>query len=1081
MTTSPKEPIGSIWEDLDLSDLNQKPEGAQPLSWPALLPLLSEATEASPVDPLKLAVVYLDGLQDPDAALEHLISLGPEDHLANWLLLQAVLQAISPDLYIDRIWDRQKTAAADEASLAAGETALLQIFQGIQMETFLEEAQDWLSAGLPSQLARMIHLSARGEWDALASAFMMQSAVSRLMVAHLVGDRQGYVDYQINHLLSASEAAPLLTAETLLELCGEGDEELIATALEQRLQVLEGLGTDFTPHASATALLLKLRHPHRLPHLEVPSLRNPQASLAWHHMVSLVDRPARSPAFSGLAHRYMQEAEQCDPPLSMVLRIRAAEILMGQGSAGAAFNVLPTATADDLLTALVARYKVICLAQLRNWSLLSLELARFPMETEDLAEQASVLQLALLMAATLPEQSTKILQTVESQLFHLEPRFVLSLSGAILSGYRRLGDLKRVAALWTDLSLNTRQARQGSLAAFASGVTQLVKGQPSRALEAFGLANRHISEDLLTHIGRALALAENGQWPEAIEALHKLGRSLHTPARDHLLIFMARLTAVWGGRPDQALEFMEQVSSPYSNGVAALKEIAGIQLLRQRPEEALELLDRAIERAADSMERVDLVRLRGDIFAMVLEDPPRAEDAYRQAIAEHPLHPASLEGLRRLLTAQERFDELPSVLDSLLQLAVEDDDRLNIMLELSTFHRQRWARQGGEEDVEACLRYCDQALDLDPQNDQASRNIVNICVKRKRWQDIIDRLDITSPSLTSLRGLRKALQETGQWHLLAVVCQQLAEKSDNPRESMAAALRSGDIYRDQLDRPDTAEERYCWAAEHFPDPAALTRLASVLRGQQRWADLSQVLEEELYLTREERQRLKIHRELGRLYAGSLDNIRAARQHLLQAVELDPADISTRHTLEALPPLTLKELRETFKNSPLLDLDDPESLVELMLIFAQKTVSIGEACECLLQAAAVCTATEDRSRAQEIYRQILSRDPGSHRALEALSRIYEAEKKWSKLLAITRRQVELAQTPAAKAMLLFKCGALLEMRMDDPEEAEQFYCRATDACGDFSPAPNALRDLHARHQAVDRFKPCAPIQAHDTLS
>jgi len=987
MTTPLKDPIGSIWEDLDLSDLEKQPEGAQPLSWPSLLPLLSEATGASPVDPLKLAVVYLDGLQDPDAALEQLGSLNTEDHLANWLMLQAVLQAISPDHYIDRIWARQKTAAADEASLAAGETALLQIFQGIQMETFLEEAHDWLSAGLPSQLARMIHLAAREEWDALASAFMMQSPVSRLVVAHLVGDRQGFVDYQINHLLSASEAAPLLTAETLLELCGEGDEELIATALKQRLQVLEGLGKNFAPHASATALLLKLRHPHRLPHLEVPLLGDPQASLAWHHMVSLVDRPRHSPATSDLAHRYMQEAEQCDPPLSIVLRIRAAEILMGQGSAGAAFNVLPKTTADDLLTALVARYKVLCLAQLRNWSLLSLELARFPTETEDLAGQASLLQLALLMAATHPEQSTKTLQTVESQLFHLEPRFVLSLSGAILSGYRRLGDLKRVAALWTDLSLNTRQARQGSLAAFASGVTQLVKGQPSRALEAFSLANRHNSEDLLTHMGRALALAENGQWPDAIEALHKLGQSLHTPAKDQLLIFMARLTAVWGGNPDQALEFMEQVSSPYSSGVAALMEIAGIQLLRQHPEEALELLDRAIERAADSMQRVDLVRLQGDIFASV----------------------------------------------------------------------------------------------LDPNNDQASRNIVNICVKRERWQDMIDRLDITSPSLTSLRGLRKALQETGQWHLLAVVCQQLAEKSDNPRESMAAALRSGDIYRDQLNRPDTAEERYCWAAEHFPDPAALTRLASVLRGQQRWADLSQVLEEELYLTREERQRLKIHRELGRLYAGSLDNIWAARQHLLQAVELDPADISTRHTLEALPPLTLKELREASKNSPLLDLDDPESLVELMLIFAQKTASSGQACDCLLQAAVVCTTTEDKARAQEIYRQILNRDPGSHRALEALSRIYEAEKKWSKLLAITRRQVELAQTPAAKAMMLFKCGALLEMRMDDPEEAEQFYCRATDACGDFSPAPNALRDLHARHQAVDRFKPCAPIQAHDTLS
>ncbi len=1055
MIVDSKQTGGGLWKDLDLAKAKASSQDDRPLTWSTMLPLLADTFDEHAIDPLKLALICLDGLRNPDDALQIINAIDPNDRLANWLLYQVVLQADNPQQYEQLLRARPCWAEREESELAAMDNAVFQVLLGGAVEPVLDQALDWLHPGSAANLARQILLISLGEWDALAGSFHEQTPLAHLITAHLEGDRLGRVEEQFKELLAARDDEPLLTAETLLELSGGNDDSIVRSALEQRLRAINALGDEFLSAASATATLLRMRQPAHHARLEIPRLDNlHDAAAAWHQIAFLIERFDKATTTGPLTELYMEISERCLPPLSTALRIRTAELLMGQDRVADAFNLLPLVEDGDLYINLVWWYKMFCLARLHNWGLLSLELARHYVDQEERDERASLLYLALVVAIARLDKAEETLLVIESGLEHIPHKGALLLSGALLATHRRRENLHRMTGVWTDLTLRTHDYRQGSLAGFGAGVLLLAQGQPERAINSFKLASCHNPDDLLTEIGKILSLSHQGQWQEVVENLYKLADTTLDPAKSRLKILSARLMATKTGEPDRAMHIMSEISEQLNDDPVMLRETAEIQLMLEHYEEAQELLDRAVDLTPDTMERANMLRIRGDIYAERLNEPTLAEAAYRQAIDEHPLHLPTLDGLRRLLLEQKRYDELVTVLESMYTLVSDDRDRLNVMVDLSTVHYQLWMRTRTEKDAEACIRFCGLALELAPENKEAVKGLVQICSRMDKPQNLIGYLDIDAPTLlSSLRGLRIAFEETGQWPMLAIVCQKLAEKSNRPTESRDAGLNAGDIYFYKLKDLRAAEQCYRWVGERFPEAAPLQRLAEMMEQQGRTAEMAALMEKELKLVADEGRRYAILRKLGRIYAASRSCIPEARRYLTQATELVPMDVNTRHVLDTLPPPGPDEQYDLPERLP--------ELIELMLDAAEKVSTMGDVTNCLLFAASASLEIKEEERALEIYRQVVARDPSSLRALEALTQLYGDHEEWEEQREVLKQRANLSKEPRQKATLLFQCGALSQHRLGSPEEAERFYRQAMDVMPTYPPALAALRDIYTQ--------------------
>src|SRR5262249_37728462 len=91
---------------------------------------------------------------------------------------------------------------------------------------------------------------------------------------------------------------------------------------------------------------------------------------------------------------------------------------------------------------------------------------------------------------------------------------------------------------------------------------------------------------------------------------------------------------------------------------------------------------------------------------------------------------------------------------------------------------------------------------------------------------------------------------------------------------------------------------------------------------------------------------------------------------------------------------------------------------------------------------VAAAYDDRldatAKAIEYYRRALSLEPDDQTALEALDRLFSREEKWSDLLEIYRRKVDLSRDPDERLNLLFRIASLWEEMLASPEEAITTY-------------------------------------------
>jgi len=503
---------------------------------------------------------------------------------------------------------------------------------------------------------------------------------------------------------------------------------------------------------------------------------------------------------------------------------------------------------------------------------------------------------------------------------------------------------------------------------------------------------------------------------------------------------------------------------------------------------------------ADPDFRSALIGEAGFVTLDRLKNQDQATELFLQAVKANPHNEGARMSLERLLHQQQRWGDLIDVL-------VQEADLCGDM-ELNFANRflAGWLAWTKLQDVDRSAELLEQASALRPD------------VQLPLWE------------------LVALYEQAGKWQALASVLDRLVvqiEASGAARDVATLYYKVGAIRQNRQGDAAGAIEAYRKALNVWPgDFPARRALAKHYRQQQDWSALVALLEVEVQVLEDSRQRAAVALELADLMEYRLEKTDRAIHLYLLAHALEQGRGRAFRSLDRL--FTMREewdrlsevlraeiqactdpartIALTKRLAGILEerLDRPEEAVQLLsgltdllttvqpkmlahreslmglarlyerlgrwkdlvaVLVAQEglTKDVEEKCSLLSQAAAIADGNlEDEETAKTLYRRVLEVNSGYLDALSGLGRLLHRQGRWEELVEVYHLQRKTCRANQDVADVLYRMGQLLETKMADINGAIRNYRQAIEAESDHVPAQDALGDLLVRSERWEDY-------------
>lgn len=475
----------------------------------------------------------------------------------------------------------------------------------------------------------------------------------------------------------------------------------------------------------------------------------------------------------------------------------------------------------------------------------------------------------------------------------------------------------------------------------------------------------------------------------------------------------------------RALRALEKIYSQ-SGDHESLAEVLERQLQQLEASQA-----ERTERSERDIETLTLISYQlGELYELHLERPERALERYRQVLnltSGHrptlvalerflvPGNPVRVEVARLLVPAYERAEEdrkLAGALEIVLLATVDSNEELDLLRRLSGLVRKLG-------DVEQAYRFAARLFERVPFDQDNRRELLELAEALERQED--------------LAGL---LAES----------ERAAARAGDHRLARDLAWDLGQLYSEQLHRPEEAEQAYRRVLERDETHEGAARaLEDIYRAGERFRELRALLERRKDLAVEPSERKDLLFQICDLDEGVLEDEEAAAKDYAEILELEPSNPRAFKALERLHTAAerWRDLDELLARAvPHVDSDKER---------AQLRYRRGE-----LHA----NRLDDPDGACELLEEALSEQPkhkGARRALEALMThaglrqriartlepLFEADGDFAKLVQVLRVQREALpeeRSPEAAA-LMSRIALLSEEKLSKSDDALVAYREA----------------------------------------
>jgi len=395
-----------------------------------------------------------------------------------------------------------------------------------------------------------------------------------------------------------------------------------------------------------------------------------------------------------------------------------------------------------------------------------------------------------------------------------------------------------------------------------------------------------------------------------------------------------------------------------------------------------------------------------------LQDYDRAVAAYRAVLELDGENVDALKALDRIYSGMNMFEDLAEILQRRIQVELDNETLIELELRLAqTF-------EGYLGNVDQAIAAYNRALDADPRNTMALERLEVLYVSQQQWEPLF---------------------ETYQ-KLVDVV---------NTDDDMAGCYqRMAKLASECLDRETDAVDLWNRVLDlRGEDPLALGELAALHFRAERWDDLVEILERQVYVLETDPEKVQAFQTLGRVYGEKLERERNALDAWLNALEIDGANLQT---LEALK----KIYEESQAWVELIDIlhrmlqlgGDHLGWDRMRDLYAQVGQIQGEY---LMQ-------TDD---AIEAWQAVLQINQVDMEALAALENLYTQEARWQEAIQVLERKAAALEDQDQKIDVLMQIAQTWEEKLENKTEAAGAYLEILELEAGHGPAGDALDAIY----------------------
>jgi tetratricopeptide (TPR) repeat protein len=454
----------------------------------------------------------------------------------------------------------------------------------------------------------------------------------------------------------------------------------------------------------------------------------------------------------------------------------------------------------------------------------------------------------------------------------------------------------------------------------------------------------------------------------------------------------------------------------------------------QRWSDLVEVLFAEASASLDSMRGAALYGRVARICEDELKDLSKAIDAHERALSLLGDDSSTLETLDRLLQQTQQWDRVHEVISR--RLGLEGADRPTLLV------RQGRLRADQLGDYEGALGAYEKAMDQDPGRDDTLAAVRNLANKPQVAASALDLLE------QYYRG-------AGNLEEVVRLYEQRVELASTDADRVALFTEAAAIWEHDIGRPEEALRALRDAVR--TDPRDLTLIDSLERlaeVSEHWAALDGLVEEIAAhgdLDRREMYELRL-RSAG-WYRDRLSDPRSAERALSEALELDP------EPLEA--------------HSQRVDLIRTQGrtgdLVNALRTWAQVDPSSDRRIALLRESATLARAElSDPDLAADCYQELIAIEQDDLDALRALSEIRRDQSRWSEVVVLLERHMEIA-VGQERAQVARETGEVYRDQLDDPRAAIRAYEVALEIDENEGSTMDALEALYRDHDRLESLR------------
>ncbi len=409
------------------------------------------------------------------------------------------------------------------------------------------------------------------------------------------------------------------------------------------------------------------------------------------------------------------------------------------------------------------------------------------------------------------------------------------------------------------------------------------------------------------------------------------------------------------------------------------------------------------------------------VYEEELADPDKATESYRFVLSVSPGEPRALDNLDRIFSSLEEWTDLAEVLELRANTAENDRERIELLCRLGEVYEEQLAQLESAERV---------------------------------YRRIFDDLDGTEPR--AIEALSRIFDKREAWPELARVYERQLELVGTPYDEAEVRAKLARLSWDKLGNLEAAAEGWRRVIElRGEDGEALTGLADIYEHQERWPELSDVLERHYDLAESDEERvfaLSRRAQLSSKYLGRDDE---ALETWRRVLEIDFENVAALEAIAAIYRGRNEASELVSALHALVDqgaerLDDERKVAayrELGLLYSEQLSQPFDAIDA--------------------FNHLLEVRPDDLDAIDRAEQLYRGEDNWAEVVRVKTLRADALTEPQEKVRELLEVTELWRHQLENYDGATEALTKIVEA----EPLhESAFGELEKLHRAAARWEP-----------